>query len=227
MSEIKDISGKRFGLLTVLSRGESVRGKAVWICKCDCGNEVSVNGYKLRVGETRSCGCLRKETLSKMTKKHGFTKSHLYKTWTNIKTRCHNPLCSEYERYGGRGITICKEWENFEAFMDWAIKNGYSEECYIGGRHKLSIDRINNDGNYCPENCRWITQKEQARNKSNNRFLEYRGKVYCLSELAEISTVTVDTLRQRLKKGFSVEEAVDTPSRTNKRRELKCKKMQL
>ena len=218
MSEVKDLVGQRFGFLTVLTRGESANGKARWICKCDCGELTIVNGYKLRIGETRSCGCLRKSKLSKMAKTHGEGETHLYSVWTNMKTRCTNTSFNEYERYGGRGISYCKEWEKYENFRDWAKNNGYSDEKTEKGRAKLTIDRIDNNAGYYPENCRWATAKEQARNKSNNAKYEYHGVMYCLSELAEFSKVSKETLVSRIKKGFTVEEAVETPSKTNKGR---------
>lgn len=217
MSKLKDLSNKRFGRLTVVGRAESKNGKAYWLCKCDCGNLVVVCGCKLKSGETQSCGCIRKEILSKRRKKHGITKKSLHNAWINMKTRCKNPNYIEYDRYGGRGITYCKEWENFENFMTWALNNGYQELKDSKGRTKLSLDRIDNNGNYEPSNCRWATTKEQNRNKNVAKY-NYNGKLYCLVELAELSTVTTDTIRRRIKNGFTIKEAVETPSKTIKRR---------
>lgn len=216
MSKLKDLCNKRFGRLTVISKAGNKNGNVYWICSCDCGSQTIVNGYKLRSGETQSCGCIRKERLSKMTKKHGLTKKSLYNAWLNMKTRCNNPNFIEYERYGGRGIKYCSEWEFFDNFMDWALKNGYQEIKDINGRTKLSLDRINNDGNYEPSNCRWATRIEQARNKSNNKKYNYNGKEYCLSELATFSSVTIDTIRRRIKQGFCIKDAVEMPSKTYK-----------
>lgn len=218
MSKLKNLENEKFGRLTVVELSKSKNGKAYWLCKCDCGNTRVINGYKLRSGETKSCGCLRKETTSKMRKTHGITKKSLHNAWINMKTRCNNPKYNEYERYGGRGISYCKEWESFDNFMYWAIQNGYQELKDKNGRTQLTLDRIDNNGNYCPENCRWVTALEQSRNKSNNKRYEYKGKMYCLSQLAEISFVNVDTLRRRIKNGFSIDKAVETPSRTYKGR---------
>jgi hypothetical protein len=143
-----DMVGMRFGKLVVIERaGSDKYHKPLWRCKCDCGAETIVLGGVLRRGDSRSCGCLVAET----NYRHGQYKSRLHKTWRGIKHRCKNPSASHYERYGGRGIVICSEWENsFQAFYEWAMSNGYSDD--------LEIDRIDNDGNYEPSNCRWVTQ---------------------------------------------------------------------
>lgn len=215
-----DLTGKRFGRLTALYRDSSKQGKVYWICNCDCGNQTSVYASKLNIGETKSCGCIRKEMLSARRKKHGFTKTTLHNAWINMKTRCNNPTHNEYERYGGRGITYCKDWEKFENFMKWSLDNGFQEIKDKNGRNLLSLDRINNDGNYEPSNCKWSTRIEQARNKCSNVNYEYNGKIYCLTSLAEISAVSLDSIRRRIRSGWSVEDAVNTPSKTYKGRNI-------
>lgn len=205
MKSAKIIINQKFGRMTVVGRaGTAKDGHATWLCRCDCGAEKVVSGVNLRLGITQSCGCLNKEINSQKVKTHGMTGSRLYEEWKGIKYRCYNPKCSEYDRYGGRGITICPEWLNsFEAFRGWAIANGYQDN--------LTIDRIDNDGPYCPDNCQWITHKEQQNNKSTNRFITYNGETKTMSQWAEETGIPYGTLRMRLVKGWTVEDALTRP----------------
>ena len=156
-----DLAGQKFGRLTVIGIAEkATHGKTVkWLCKCECGKEVIVNSSALRHDHTKSCGCLQSEVTIARNYKHGLAHRHkLYSVWNSMRCRCNNIGDNSFSRYGGRGISICPEWNNsFIAFYQWAIANGYKEG--------LSIDRINNDGNYEPSNCRWATVKEQASNR--------------------------------------------------------------
>ena len=155
-----DLIGQRFGRLTVLERAENKGIHVCWKCRCDCGNEKIVRGCQLKNSNTQSCGCLQIERTIKAHATHRQTRTRLHRIWTAMKTRCFNPNTKAYKDYGGRGITVCAEWKNnFEAFRDWAMANGYSDN--------LTIDRINNDGNYCPQNCRWATRAEQNKNKKS------------------------------------------------------------
>lgn len=162
-----DLTGKKFGRLTVLHRVENNKhGMAVWMCKCDCGVKRTVVSQELRNGSTKSCGCLRSETTRVSHTVHGFRYHPVYDVWSNMKTRC----LSDNKNYGGRGIKICNEWLDITNFIKWAEENGWKQG--------LQIDRIDNDGNYCPENCRFVTSKENINNsriiKSNNTS-GYRG----------------------------------------------------
>lgn len=152
-----DLIGQRFGRLTVLEPLPAQGKKTRWRCRCDCGQEVAVNSTHLVSGHTCSCGCLQSERTRAANTTHGGRHSRLYNIWAHMRQRCNNPGNKDFAYYGGRGIKICKEWERFDTFQDWALKNGYTAE--------LTIDRIDSNGNYCPENCRWVTQADQNRNR--------------------------------------------------------------
>ena len=149
MGKLKDLAGVRFGRLVAIERGPNdPKGRTVWKCRCDCGNEKYILATSLTQGLTKSCGCLR----------HGLRHTRLYTIWTHMQQRCENPNHNRYHLYGGRGISICPEWRNdFCTFYNWAMQHGYEET--------LTIDRINPDGNYEPQNCRWATVSEQNRNR--------------------------------------------------------------
>ena len=158
LTPFKDISGKKFNKLTALHRLHNTKGKTKWLCICDCGNLVEVILSDLQLNKTKSCGCLR----GKNNYKHGKIQTPIYKTWQNIKARCYNINCKSYKDYGARGIAVCSEWkDNFQAFYDWSITNGY--------KTGLQIDRIDNNGNYEPNNCRYTTAKENSNNRRSTK----------------------------------------------------------
>lgn len=206
MGKFIDLTGQRFGRLTVIERAcpENKR-RVYWVCRCDCGNYSVVAGDGLKSGGTKSCGCLEKENLERIGKmsKHGMSKSKLHRVWRTMKSRCYNTRNEKYNRYGGRGITVCGEWLEFEPFMQWAFENGYADG--------LTIERIDNDKPYCPENCRWATNKEQANNKSTSHFLTYNGETHTIAEWAEIVGMKRDTLKRRIYYGWSIEKALTEP----------------
>lgn len=201
MPRIVPMVGKRFGKLVVLEMAPVYKnGQCSWICQCDCGLVTEpIAGSNLRRGITKSCGCLAKErcaTLGRAAKKHGMHGSRIYFIWQNMKARCHNPQNHHYPWYGARGIQVCEEWrDSFEAFHDWAMKNGYEED--------LTIDRIDSKGNYCPENCRFVTRAEQNRNTSRTVLIEINGKKQTMSEWSRESGVPKGTINYRYKHGYT------------------------
>ncbi len=168
-----DLVGRRFGDLVVISRAPNLTNNGHittrWVCRCDCGSEKVISGKHLKSGAVISCGCVGREhsRVAKIT--HGKAHSRLYGVWCNMKNRCYNPNVNCYKRYGGRGIRVCDEWKNsFQSFYDWAIQAGYDDTAQYG---KCSIDRIDNDGDYTPGNCRWVDFKAQAQNRrQGNRY---------------------------------------------------------
>ena len=206
MGKLIDLTGQRFGRLTVIERAEdyvSPKGKRHprWLCHCDCGNTVSVYGEFLRDGRIKSCGCLMREIAAEKHKTHGLRKTRLYNIWSLMRRRCTDPHSKDFARYGGRGITVCNEWlHSFQAFYDWSQKNGY--------RANLSIDRIDNDKGYSPHNCRWASKETQGRNKSTNLYITIGDEIKPLSEWCIKYGVPYSTAYARLSRGWTSEEAL-------------------
>ena len=196
MSRKIDMSGGRYGRLTVIKEAGRKRKEVLWECRCDCGRIAHVSGYYLRSGHTKSCGCLIPETSKKVNVTHGLYKTRLHCIYTNMKTRCYNPNYYLYHRYGGRGIAICDDWlgENgLHNFAEWSMKNGYSEN--------LSIDRIDNDKGYSPENCRWVTMKQQQNNRSTNHIIPIDGVSKTMAEWAVYINVNYRVMQKHVRDG--------------------------
>lgn len=199
-----DLTGRKFERLKVISyAGTDKSGKTLWNCECKCGNSTISYGQNLKNGTAKSCGCLQKEKLIQRSKTHGQTNSRLYQIWHDMKERTQNRNNKNYKRYGGRGIKVCAQWKKFDDFRKWALDNGYKEN--------LTIERINNNGNYCPENCRWATKEEQNRNKRDNVILEYKGERKILADWAKDKGMSYACLKNRIKRGWSIEKALETP----------------
>lgn len=206
-----DMTGMRYGRLTAMKRVKnSKNGQTMWQFKCECGKEIVTTGWAARSGHTTSCGCFLSETTASLKYSHGMARTRIYKIYQKMKERCYKETDKSYSRYGGRGISICDDWsgENgFDNFYKWSIKNGYSED--------LTIDRMDNDGNYEPNNCRWTNAIVQANNRRNNRFVTYKGQTKTISEWSKETGISSATIRARLNKGLSVKCALFTPVKRN------------
>lgn len=215
MTRLIDLTGKRFGRLLVIKKDpKRPKSGTKWICQCDCGRVVSVFSRNLRRGTSTSCGCYKRDNPSRVT--HGMSGSRLYGIWSNMKTRCENPKSKAYGRYGGRGIKICDQWQDPSCFFEWAEANGYEES--------LTIERIDNDKGYSPENCRWASREEQGNNKSNNRTFTLGGKTQNLSQWCREFGLDYTTAHKRIfGLGWSFEKAMKTPIDTSKRNSLSKK----
>lgn len=211
MSKVIDLVGKRFGMLTVTSRSKNNKsGKTTWNCKCDCGKDITTLADSLHSGKTRSCGCYRKITCKQNSRHtHRMTGTRLWIIWGCMKSRCYYAKNIAYSSYGGRGIKICEEWKkNFISFHDWAVNNGYSDN--------LTIDRIDNNGNYEPSNCKWSTFEEQENNKSNTIYMTVNGETLPVCEWARKSGISAATLRWRIINNWCESDLLIHPNFNNK-----------
>ena len=203
MPKYTDLTGHKFSILTVLERDCLYpRGQRVyWICRCECGNYTLASTSDLKSGHTKSCGCHRIDVLKKRSITHGLSNGRICAIWRKMKDRCYNPNNNRYSNYGAKGIKVCDEWLNdLRSFYDWAMANGYRDD--------LSIDRIDVNGNYEPSNCRWATAREQANNTSRNCKIAAFGQTKTLTEWARETGINRNTLKQRLDRGLSAEEAL-------------------
>lgn len=201
----EDVTGERFGRLVAIEKVKNKRTQ--WVFRCDCGNTIVLPYSRILYGQ-HSCGCMRKETAKKWVKsntKHNCSRTKLYRKYRAMIDRCYNKNVRNYNRYGGRGIFVCEEWKNsFEAFQEWAYKSGYDPN--LDGRIEQSLDRIDNDREYSPENCKWSTAKEQQKNKECSRLYEYKGKYYTSSEFADTFGISCKSfVYRRLDKGQTLE----------------------
>lgn len=197
MAKKRELAGQEFGRLLVLyDTSERKDRKIVWHCRCDCGNEVDVIGRSLTAGHTKSCGCLQRQRAAEANTTHGMNRQgerhSIYGVWATMLQRCENPNVSAYRNYGGRGITVCNEWHDPQVFIEWALSNGWQKG--------LSIDRIDNDAGYSPDNCRWVTRKVQARNMRSNHLITFNGKTQTMVEWADELDISYGALESRINK---------------------------
>lgn len=206
-----NLLGRKFGRLTVISRASNNKhGKARWLCQCECGKRKAILANSLLSGKTKSCGCYRKEVAPHNNlPKHGMSGTRLWTIWCGMKSRCYYPKNIAFKNYGDRGIRVCPEWvDNFLAFHEWALKNGYADN--------LTIDRINCDGNYEPSNCKWSTYEEQENNRRDTVYLTIQGQTLPVSEWAKKSGISAATLRNRISSGWEESEMLLRPDFNNK-----------
>lgn len=207
MGKLIDLTGKRFGRLTVIERAENANnGHTRWLCQCDCGGKTIVERGDLCTGKVKSCGCLNKEIavqIGTLGATHGKSNTRLYNIWSRMKARCYNSKDTFYKIYGGRGISVCSEWRNdFQTFCDWAVSHGYCEG--------LTIDRIDNDKGYSPDNCRWASRTQQVRNRKVTKKYALNGESKTLAEWCEIYQKGYSKVWARvLRSGWTIEEALD------------------
>lgn len=209
--KVLDKTGQKFSRLTVVKYLRSKR-YSVWLCRCECGVEIEVNGGSLASGHTKSCGCLKIEKATARVYRHGYAKSPTYNCWYSMHNRCSNPADIGFAHYGGRGIIVCQRW----AYTKEGLQNFIADmgERPVG----CSLDRIDNNGNYDPGNCRWATQKLQARNRRSNRFVDFQGENVNVTILCEQHGISDNTFLERLKRGWSVERAITSPVDTRRHR---------
>lgn len=208
--------GRQFGEWTVIAFDGCDGKNTTYLCRCSCGTERHLRKNVLIHGLSKSCGCKRGEHISVATKNKSKTphsnpfkgtgegKTRLHVIWDGMKKRCNCLTDKHYKWYGARGIKVCNEWSNsFQTFKTWALENGYEPS--------LEIDRIDNDGNYEPSNCRWVTRQQQMYNTRRNRMITYNGETKCMSEWGKAMNLSPDLIYDRLKRGWSIEKTLTTP----------------
>lgn len=226
MGKYIDLTGQKFGRLIVIKRdGNNKKREALWLCKCECGKFTKTRTYSLKSGVTKSCGCLQKEIASKIGFRSLFKEGQMQnkdyqrirKILNSMRSRCYNIKNNRYKNYGARGIKICEEWsgkQGLKNFYNWAIENGYKKD--------LSIDRIDNNGDYEPSNCRWATSREQSNNRTTNRLITYNKETHTLAEWSRILGISYNILQSRLNKdNWTIEESFFGKAKTYRRRVLK------
>ncbi len=216
-----DMTGKRFGRWTVIAPGNkrTSSGCLKWVCRCDCGTIREVDGTALRSGKSLSCGCYHSDRVKEVHTTHGATKvgarERLYPVWHNMMDRCYKPEASSYHSYGARGIVVCDEWHDYERFKEWAFSSGYDPNAEA---FKCMLDRIDNNGDYSPDNCRWVDSKTQNNNRRTCRYITWKGETHSVTEWNERLNLPKGLLIQRLNYGWSMDRAATEPPRVTARK---------
>lgn len=219
MGKFKDLTGQKFGKLTAICAQKDPSGRRyIWTCLCDCGKYTTATPSALIRKTKRSCGCIQHEILLKRNTKHGYSGERLYRVWKGMRSRCNNPSHKSYAKYGGRGIEVCDKWNSdYLEFRNWALSNGYDELAKYG---ECTLDRIDVNMGYSPENCRWVNECSQANNKRDNRMITINGETKNVATWAKELKIDSGVIYARLNNlGWSEEKAVSTPVR-------KCAKRQ-
>lgn len=212
MPKAVDMTGFKCGLLTVIRREGTKGRQAMWLCKCSCGKLFVESGGNLRKGTIKSCGHLRNDRTERQKiayrtiakKKHGDSNSRLYFVWQDMRRRCDYPNDISYENYGGRGIKVCEEWDSdYSAFKEWAMSSGYNPDAKRG---ECTLDRIDPDGDYCPENCRWQSMLKQSNNRRNSYTITHNGETHTAAEWETITGIPKGVIYARYKAGKEPEE---------------------
>lgn len=203
--------GKRIGKLIVVDKGENTKhGETTWVCRCDCGNEITLRNYFIKNEKKSDCGCVPQ---IHPNAKHGCSNTKLYNTWKLMIYRCENPKNNAYKYYGKRGITVCNEWHDFATFKKWLEENKPCDD--------FTIDRIDNSKGYSPDNCRFASHKEQSNNRRSNVEIEYKNETHNLTEWSELLGFDYKRVHNRMYKlGWSFEQAISTPPDTKKRNKV-------
>lgn len=210
MARTHDLTGQKFNKLTAIrptirysKGGHRIRE---WICLCECGNYTNVATHDLMTGHTKGCMKCAYFTSNKVLHKR------IYDAWRMMIARCENPKAQAFHNYGERGIKVCEEWHDFDTFLNWALSNGYCDN--------LTIDRIDNNKGYSPDNCRWVTDKVQGNNRRSNRYVTYKGETHTICEWAEIVNMPYSTLQSRLSHGWSIQDSFEKPLKKYPRKKV-------
>lgn len=221
-----DLTGKVFGELTVVRFVPTDSRRSHWLCRCSCGKEIIAYSGHLKSGHTSSCGNFThrkiktmpeeaKQKIREAKTKHNGCNERLYRVWASMLNRCENPNEYAYKWYGAKGIKVCEEWHDYAVFREWAMATGYDETAVS---HQCSIDRINGDMDYCPDNCRWVDAKAQSNNRKSNVLLTYNGKTQNLKQWSEETGIRYGLLESRWRKGWEVQDILDHSDKRRKRR---------